>query len=208
MVNTVGLAVAVTATSLSLATATAWLTTRTDLPARGFWSTVVALPLVIPSYMAALTIIGATGPGGMLAEAIGVVIPTPYGFLGSWLALSLFLTPMAHLIIAPGIASIDPSLEEAARGLGATPRRVFTTVTLPQLRPSLVSAGLMVGLYTIADFGAVSLLRFDTFTRAIFTLVCGTDRPAARILPVADPHRRGGCDHPDRKKQTRSGAFR
>jgi len=184
--GTLALTAAVTVTSLTLGTATAWLTSRTDVPGRRIWMLVAALPLVIPSYMAALTIIGATGPGGLLSDWLGVEIPTPYGFIGAWLALSIFLAPMAHLIVTPGLRAIDPATEEAANGLGATGVRVFFSVTLPQLRPALVSAGLMVGLYTISDFGAVSLLRFDTFTRAIFTLYAGQidRRPAAALSLV------------------------
>ncbi len=185
-VATVGLTSAVTVTALTLGTTTAWLTTRTDIPGRKVWMILAALPLVIPSYMAALTIIGATGPNGLISSWLGFEIPTPYGFVGAWLALSIFLAPMAHLIVSPALRLIDPATEEAATGLGASRRRVFFTVTLPQLRPALVSAGLMVGLYTISDFGAVSLLRFDTFTRAIFTLYAGQidRRPAAALSLV------------------------
>lgn len=183
---TIALAVAVTVTALSIGTATAWLTMRTDIPGRRVWMLLVALPLVVPSYVAALTIIGATGPSGLFTNWLGVEIPTPYGFVGAWLALSVFLAPMAHLIVAPGLRLIDPATEDAATGLGASPARVFITVTLPQLRPALVSAGLMVGLYTISDFGAVSLLRYDTFTRAIFMLYEGQidRRPSAALSLV------------------------
>lgn len=181
--GTLALTVAVTVTSLSIGTATAWLTSRTDIPGRRIWMILAALPLVIPSYMAALTIIGATGPSGLLSEGLGFEIPTPFGFVGAWLALSIFLAPMAHLIVTPALRLIDPGLEEAATGLGASRLKSFLTVTLPLLRPALVSAGLMAGLYTISDFGAVSLLRFDTFTRAIFTLYAGQidRRPAATL---------------------------
>ena len=184
--STVLITVAVTITALSLGTTTAWLTNRTDIPARKVWMILAALPLVIPSYMAALTIIGATGPNGLISSWLGFEIPTPYGFVGAWLALSVFLAPMAHLIVSPALRLIDPATEEAATGLGAGQRRVFFTITLPQLRPALVSAGLMVGLYTVSDFGAVSLLRFDTFTRAIFTLYAGQidRRPAAALSLV------------------------
>ena len=183
---TIGLTLAVTVTALTIGTATAWLTSRTDLWGRKVWTIAAALPLVIPSYMAALTLIAATGPNGLISEWLGIEIPTPYGFLGAWLALSIFLAPMAHLIVRPALRLIDPATEEAASGLGASGRRVFMTVTLPQLRPALISAGLMVGLYTVSDFGAVSLLRFDTFTRAIFTLYEGQidRRPAAALSLV------------------------
>lgn len=183
--NTLALTAAVTITALAIGTTTAWITSRADIPGRRVWTVLAALPLVIPSYMAALTIIGATGPGGVISEWSGVDVPTPYGFVGAWLALSVFLAPMAHLIVTPALRSIDPASEEAATGLGASRSRVFFTVTLPQLRPALVSAGLMVGLYTVSDFGAVSLLRFDTFTRAIFTLYAGQiDRRPAAALSV------------------------
>lgn len=181
--NTLALAAAVTATALAIGTLTAWLTTRTDLPGRRAWRIAAALPLVIPSYVAALTIIGATGPAGLVSRWLGVTVAIPYGFVGAWIALSVFLAPMAHLIVTPALGLIDPATEEAANGLGASRSRVFFTITLPQLRPALVSAGLMTGLYTISDFGAVSLLRFDTFTRVIYTLYEGQidRRPAAAL---------------------------
>lgn len=183
--STVALTFAVTITSLTIGVGSAWLTTRTDIRGKRIWTVLAALPLVIPSYMAALTIIGATGSSGLISDWFGFVVPTPYGFVGAWLALSVFLAPMAHLIVTPSLRSIDPATEEAAAGLGARASRVFFTVTLPQLRPALVSAGLMIGLYTISDFGAVSLLRFDTFTRAIFTLYAGQiDRRPAATLSV------------------------
>jgi len=204
--GTVVLTVAVTVTALGLGTATGWLTSRTNVPGRRLWMILAALPLVIPSYMAALTIIGATGPAGLLSTWLGIEIPTPYGFVGAWLALSIFLAPMAHLIVTPALRLIDPATEEAATGLGASRVRVFFTITLLQLRPALVSAGLMVGLYTISDFGAVSLLRFDTFTRAIFTLYAGQiDRRPAAALSVVLMILALGILFLERRTRTRAG---
>lgn len=216
-VNTLLLTLAVTATSLGLGTATAWITARSDIRFARTWMILAALPLVIPSYVAALTIIGATGPGGLMNQLLGIDVPTPYGFVGAWLALGIFLAPMAHLIITPALQQIDPATEEAAVGLGSTRVRAFFTVTVPQLRPALVSAGLMVGLYTISDFGAVSLLRYDTFTRAIFTLYQGQidRRPAgalaailmalALIVLIAERRTRGRAEYhrgrPSRRRQ-------
>jgi iron(III) transport system permease protein len=178
LVNTSLLTVAVTVTSVAIGLTTAWITTRVRLPLRKTWMTLAALPLVVPSYVAALTVIAATGPGGLIPG-----IPTPYGFLGSWLVLAVFTAPLAHLSLIPGLRAIDPATEEAATGLGAGRWKVFRTVTLPQLRPTLVASGLLVGLYTISDFGAVSLLRYDTFTRAIYTLYRGQidRRPSATL---------------------------
>ncbi|HLF44468.1 MAG TPA: iron ABC transporter permease [Acidimicrobiia bacterium] len=177
-VSTMLLTWAVTTTAVVIGMATSWVTTRVDLPFRRGWMTLAALPLVVPSYVAALSLIAATGPNGVLFE-----VPTPYGFVGAWLVLSIFTAPMVHLTVIPGLRAIDPATEEAATGLGADGWRVFRTVTLPQLRPALVSSALLVGLYTVSDFGAVSLLRYDTFTRAIYTLYRGQidRRPAATL---------------------------
>ena len=176
--STLLLTVVVTVTAVGIGMATAWVTTRADLPFRRGWMTLAALPLVVPSYVAALSLIAATGPNGVLLE-----VPTPYGLVGAWLVLSIFTAPMVHLTVIPGLRAIDPATEEAATGLGAGRWKVFRTVTLPQLRPALVSSALLVGLYTISDFGAVSLLRYDTFTRAIYTLYRGQidRRPAATL---------------------------
>jgi iron(III) transport system permease protein len=176
--STMALTIAVTATALLIGLATAWATTRVALPGRKTWMILAALPLVVPSYVAALSLIAATGPNGVVVE-----IPTPYGFVGAWLVLSVFTAPLVHLTVIPGLRAIDPATEEVANGLGAGRWKVFRTVTLPQLRPALVSSALLVGLYTVSDFGAVSLLRYDTFTRAIYTLYRGQldRRPAATL---------------------------
>ncbi|HEY6628080.1 MAG TPA: iron ABC transporter permease [Acidimicrobiia bacterium] len=176
--STLALTVAVTATALVIGLATAWVTTRVALPGRRSWMILAALPLVVPSYVAALSLIAATGPNGVITE-----VPTPYGFVGAWLVLSIFTAPLVHLTVIPGLRAIDTATEEAATGLGAGKWKVFRTVTLPQLRPAMVSSALLVGLYVVSDFGAVSLLRYDTFTRAIYTLYRGQidRRPAATL---------------------------
>ncbi|MGH8927077.1 MAG: ABC transporter permease, partial [Acidimicrobiia bacterium] len=186
-VNTLVLVAAVVVASAVIGFTTAWLTTRTDLKARRMWSTVAVLPLVIPSYVGALALLGATGRRGLITELIAPFgwgpVPIPQGFWGAALALTLFTYPYVHLTLVPAFRSLDPSLDEAARGLGVPPRRIFWTITLPQISPAIRNASLLVALYTMADFGAVSLLRYDTFTRAIFLQYAGRlDRRPATIL--------------------------
>ncbi len=181
--NTIGLVLATTSTAALLGVSAAWLVHRTDLPWRRLWATLLALPLVFPSYVGALAILSIGGNRGLVAEMAGVSAPQITGFLGAWLALSLFTYPYVFLLASASLRNLDPSLEEAARGLGASGWRVFLTVVLPQLRPAVASAGLLVGLYTLSDFGAVSLFRYDTLTRAIYTNFIGRiDRTPALAL--------------------------
>ncbi len=192
-VNTVGrtmvLAAAVTGGAIAIAVPVAWLTTRTDLPLRGLWSVVLVLPLVIPSYVGAFTFVSALGPRGMLQgllEPFGVQrLPEIYGFGGAWLTLTLFTFPYVLLPVRAALRGIDHSLEEVARGLGKNPWTTFFRVTLPQLRPAIAVGGLLVALYTLSDFGAVSILRFDSLTRVIFLQYTSAfDRSSAAALAL------------------------
>ena len=70
--NTILLVVGVVVATLAIGVPLAWLVVRTDLPLRGVWRVAGALPLVIPSYVAALVLLGALGPRGLFADALGV----------------------------------------------------------------------------------------------------------------------------------------
>jgi iron(III) transport system permease protein len=185
--STLRLSVAVTAASVVISVPLAWLTTRTDLPLRRFWVVVTALPLAIPTYVGAWAMIGALGPRGMLQgwlERFGVTeIPSIYGFWGAFVVLTLFSYPYVLLTVRAAYRRLDPSLEEASRTLGRGSMGTFVRVVLPQLRPSIVAGSLLVALYTLSDFGAVSMLRYDTFTRAIFVQYRGAlNRGSAAVL--------------------------
>ena len=111
--------------------ALAWLVTRTDLPGRRLWGVAAALPLVIPSYVAALALLGALGPRGLAQQALGVEeLPDIRGYWGALLALTLTTYPYVYLLCASALRNQDPALEDAARGLGYSPWRTFFTVTL------------------------------------------------------------------------------
>ncbi|HSG78666.1 MAG TPA: iron ABC transporter permease, partial [Acidimicrobiia bacterium] len=181
--NTVLLVVSVSAAAAVIGIGAAWLTERTDVPGRRVWRVLVALPLVIPSYVIALAIVSAGGPSGMSQELIGVTLPILRGFAGAWLALTVSTYPFVFLTAAVTLRRIDPTHEEAARGLGASPVRVFRTVVLPQLRPAAGAGLLLTALYTLSDFGAVSLMRFDAFTRIVYAQYAGRlDRTPAAVL--------------------------
>jgi iron(III) transport system permease protein len=187
--NSIALAAAVTATAVLLGVSLAWLTVRTDLPARPFWAVITCLPLVLPSYVGAFTLIAALGPRGMLStflQGLGIdQLPSFYGFGGAWLALSLFTYPYVLLSVRAGLRGLDPSLENAARCLGRTAWQTFLHITLPHLRPAVAAGALLVALYTLSDFGAVALLQFNAFTREIYIQYTGAiDRTAAAVLAL------------------------
>lgn len=187
--NSMLLAGAVTLASILIAVPLAWLTVRSDLPARRFWSVLTVLPLVIPSYVGSFAIVAALGPRGMLqqfAEPLGIErIPEMYGFVGAWLTLTLFAYPYVLLNVRSALQGLDRSQEEAARSLGDSAWAVFWRVTLPQLQHAIAAGSLLVALYVLSDFGAVSMLRFNTFTRAIYVQYSASfDRSYAALLAL------------------------
>ncbi|HSO01834.1 MAG TPA: ABC transporter permease subunit, partial [Gaiellaceae bacterium] len=184
------LVASVTAASVTIGVSVAWLTTRTDLPWRRFWAVGSALPLVIPSYVAAFCLLGAFGPRGLLQQLLGVErLPEIYGYWGALAALTLSTYPYVLLLVSAALRGLDPALEEAARGLGRSPLETFRRVTLPALRPSIGAGALLVALYTLSDFGVVSLMRYDALTRAIYlqyrSLFDRTPAAALALLLVA-----------------------
>ena len=189
LVNSVALATTVTVASLMVGVPIAWLTTRSDLPGRRVWAVLAVLPLVVPSYVGGYAIVAAFGPRGALQsllEPLGVErLPEIYGFLGAALTLTLFSYPYVVLSVRGALLRLDPAFEEVSRALGRGPWHTFLTVTLPQLRPAMTAGGLLVALYCLSDFGAVSLLQFDSFTRAIYVQYRASFDPAlAAVLSL------------------------
>jgi iron(III) transport system permease protein len=179
------LTVLVSATAVGVGVAAAWLVTGTSIPGRMVWGVLVPLPLVIPSYVLALSFLAASGPRGTLATLTGWDVPVLDGLPGAWLALALSTYPFVYLMVVAATRRLDPALEDAARGLGASRWRVFWTVTVPQLRPAIGAGALLAALYTLSDFGAVSLMRFAAFTTAIYAQYAGRiDRTPAAVLSV------------------------
>ncbi len=171
--RTLALVITVPLLSLGISLPLAWLTTRTDLPFKRTWSVLTALPLVIPSYIFAYVMIVALSPRGMLQQALaspfGIEqIPSIYGFSGALLSVTAVSYPYLLLPLQASLRGIDPSLEEASHSLGHGTFSTFKKVILPQLRPAIASGSLLIALYSLRDFGAVSLLRYETFTFAIY----------------------------------------
>jgi iron(III) transport system permease protein len=190
VLSTALLTTATVAGTIVIGVPLAWLVTRTDLPGRRIWAVLAALPLVVPSYVAALVLIAAFGPRGLLQRALegpfGVErVPEMYGFVGAVAALVLSTYPYVYVLAAAAFAEMDRSLEDAARSLGRSGFGLHRSVTLPVAAPSVAAGALLVGLYVISDFGAVSLMRYDSLTRAIFLQYRSLfDRTPAAVLAL------------------------
>ena len=172
LARTLLLGVSVAAASAVLGTALAWLVARTDLPGRRAARLLLPLPLVMPSFIAAFALLAAFAPGGLLEgllEPLGVDrLPAFEGFWGALYVLTLFTYPYVYLPVVARLGQLPASLEESARLLGRGPAAVFRTVVAPQAAGAVWAGTLLVFLYTISDFGAVQLLRYETLTSSIY----------------------------------------
>ena len=165
------LVVLVTTLSVVIGVGLAFLTTRTDLPGRRVLAALAPLPLAVPSYVAAFAWISA--------------VPEVAGLTGAVLVLTLCCYPYVYLPVFAALRRADPGVEEVARSLGRSPWQVVREVTLRQVRPAAAAGGLLVALYTLSDFGAVSILRYDVFTRVIYTAYRSSfDRSTAAVLSL------------------------
>lgn len=168
-VNTLGLTASVLVLTTVLAVPLAWLVVRSDLRFRRFITWLAVIPLAIPGYVMAYSLLGLGGHQGLLARLFDVTVARPSGFAGATLALSLYTFPYLFLNVRNALAGLDPSLEESARSLGSGAWATLRRVVLPQLRPALLAGWLVIALYVLGDFGVVALMRFDTFSFAVFT---------------------------------------
>lgn len=167
----VWLAIVVAVACVAIALPAAWLTHTTDMPARRFFRAALNLPLAVPSYVGGFVVVAALGPRGWVQQALAPLgverLPDIYGFWGAFIAL-LFTFPFALIPLQTALARMNPAQWEAARSLGATPWRAFREVVLPRLRGAIGAGSLLVALYVISDFGAVSLLRFQSLSYVIY----------------------------------------
>ena len=169
--NSLSLTLVVCITAMTIGTAQAWLSFRSDLAFRRFFQVVAILPLAMPSYVLAYA---------WLSVASGI-----NGFIGSWLVLSISTSPYVFLAVSAAFNRHSGAGEEVARTLGRSQLSVARTITWPAIRSSVFGSGLLVALYTLSDFGAVSLMRFDTFTRAIYNAYRASfDRNSAAALAL------------------------
>jgi len=155
----------------------AFLFERYSFPASRLFAVLAALPLVLPPLVGTVAFIFLCGESGILARLVQLVfyLETPPWSLRGWTALLLFHTytmyPFFYVLTGAGLRRIDAGLAEAGRSLGAGSVHVLFRVVLPQLTPSLVAAGLLTFMTSMASFsapllfgGSVRVLTLEIFT--------------------------------------------
>jgi iron(III) transport system permease protein len=137
------------------------LTTRYIIVGRHFLSTLAVLALVSPPFIGAYAWIMMLGRNGFVRvplEELGIELPSIYGYLGIVLVFSLKFYPFVFLLASSSLATINPSVEEAAEGLGAGPWRRFFGVTLPLVFPAVSAGALLTFVLSLADFGTPAIV--------------------------------------------------
>lgn len=191
LLNTGALALSVSAGTLLLGVSLAWLVVRYDFPARRFWEWALVLPLAMPTYVLAYVYTYLLGIGGPIEQIwqtwVGpdARIFPPHSLSGATLVMTLDTFPFVYLLSRTALMNFNVSFEEVAQACGASRLRTWLCVTLPLMRPAIVAGLSLVVLYVVSDFGAVSLLRFQTFTYAVYQQVSGRyDHAAAAALSL------------------------
>lgn len=167
--NTVRLAVGTVVCCVALGVGAAWLVERSSIPARRLWHVLLVAPLAVPAFVNSYAWIS--------------LLPWLDTYAGALLVVTLSYFPFVYLPVAASFRGLDPALEETARGLGLGHGAVFRRVQLPQLRVAVLGGSLLVALHLLAEFGALQMLRFPTFTTAIYDQYRATfNGPGATML--------------------------
>lgn len=172
--NTVTLVVGVGLGVTLLGVSLAWLTALCEFPGRRWLDWALMLPFAIPAYVLAFVFVGLldfAGPVQTLMRewfGTGIRFPRVRSTGGVIIVLVLVFYPYVYLLARTAFLAQGKGLMEAARILGQSPWHAFWRVALPMARPAIGAGVALALMETLADFGAVSVFNFDTFTTAIY----------------------------------------
>ncbi|WP_297488925.1 iron ABC transporter permease, partial [uncultured Cetobacterium sp.] len=151
--NTLKLGFVSSILSLILGFLFAYATSYLDIKGKSVFDFIATLPIISPPFVVALSAILLFGRVGLITRGVfGLKNFEIYGFHGLVLVQVLSFFPIAYLMLVGFFRNIDPSVEEAARDLGASRGKVFRTITLPLMFPGIANAFLLVFIQSIADF--------------------------------------------------------
>jgi iron(III) transport system permease protein len=178
--------------SIAVGVPMAFCVARLPVPGKPALLALAALPLVLPSFVAAYAWVLLLGRSGIVSQALASVgIPgvTIYGKPGLVLVFTLQTFPYVLLPTLAAFKAVDVSIEEAGQNLGASRWRTFRLVTLPVVLPSVLSGGLLVFMETLENFGVPFVLAEDMPVLAVsayklFVGEMGTNPASAGVLGV------------------------
>lgn len=173
----------------------AFLFAQYDFPLKTLLRTLTAIPFMLPTVVVAAAFNALLGPRGWfnlgLMSFLNLQRP-PLVFIGTFGAILtahvFYNATIVIRLVGNAWAQLDPRLAQAARSLGASPARVFWQVTLPLLRPALLSASLLVFLFDFTSYGVILLLggpKFATLEVEIYIQALQMlNLPAASLLSL------------------------
>ena len=190
LLNTAILAGGVLGSTFLLGVSLAWLTGACEFPGRKILTWALLLPLAIPSYVLAFVFLGLLDFSGPVQSILRDWLPGSRAWFpnvrsagGIIIVMSLALYPYVYLITRGAFQTQGRRAMEAAQSLGWSRRSAFFRVALPMARPWIAGGLLLVLMEALADFGAVSIFNYDTFTTAIYKAWFGLfSLPAAAQL--------------------------
>jgi putative spermidine/putrescine transport system permease protein len=175
LINTVVLAAATTIVSLIIATIAGLFLQRTRFPGRSVLIAMLTFPLAFPGVVVGFMIILLAGRQGLIGDIglrlFGEKLVFAYSIEGLFLGYLYFSIPRVILTIMAAVEKLDPSLEEAARALGAGPWAVHRDVILPALGPAFVASGAIAFATAMGAFGTAFTLatNIDVLPMLIYT---------------------------------------
>lgn len=184
----VGFVVGLIATAVGLLFAYVEVYVKIGRFSGGLFKVVSMLPVVSPPFVLSLSMIMLFGKAGIITRhLLKIYDNSVYGFWGIAIVQSLTFFPVCYMMFRGLLKNIDPSLEEAARDMGASRMKVFTSVTLPLLLPGIGNAFLVTFIESIADFANPMIIggSYDTLATTIYLQITGAyDKAGAAAMAV------------------------
>lgn len=170
-------------------TATAWVLVRYDFPGKGLVNALIDLPFAVPTIVTGVMLVVLFGPASTLGTVLGRFdLPIVYHQPGIVLALLFVTYPFVIRSVQPVLLELDRAEEEAAETLGAAPWTTFHRVTLPALRPAILTGSALAFSRALGEFGSVVLvagnkpLQTKTAPLYIFGEIEGGNRSGAIVV--------------------------
>lgn len=172
--NTLMLMLGVGLVTMVVGVSLAWLTAVCEFPGRRWLDWALVLPLAVPTYVVAFVSLGLLGYSGPVLTAWREVFgadawyPEIRSTLGVVLVMSAVLYPYVYMLSRSAFLQQGRNLTDTARALGLSPWQSFVRVVMPMSRPAVVAGMALALMEALADFGAVAVFNYDTFTTAIY----------------------------------------